>query len=285
MDIIETRPGARLATALTACFLLAPLCLAQKVNVRLADEKTIQERLERGRVPPKQRQSTIRSIFESAGCPVEEQQVRKNASNVICTFPGETLDTILVSGHFDFVDKGQGIVDDWSGTALLPSLYEALKLKPRHHTFIFVAFAEEEDGLIGSSAYVKKLTPEQRSRIKAMVNLECLGTTPTKVWIHRSTPALVERLVASAHALHVDLQGSNVEQIGDDDTHPFLQAKIPVISISFDHAGNLPDPAHQRGSGIGHRVQRLLRKLQAAVAIPCCPRPALAAETLTRHVA
>src|SRR6185503_15395100 len=71
-------------------------------------------------------------------------------------------------------------------------------------------------------------------------NLECLGTTPTKVWIHRSTPALVERLIATARSLGVDLQGSNVEQIGDDDTHPFANAKIPVISIHSITQATLP---------------------------------------------
>jgi aminopeptidase-like protein len=225
---------------LLAGFLIASSCLAQKIGINLVDEKTIQERLDRGLVPPKERESTIDSIFEKAGCSVEEQQVRKTASNVICTLPGETEQTIVVSGHFDFSDKGQGIVDDWSGTALLPSLYEALKSKARHDTFVFIAFAAEEDGLVGSAAYVKKLTAEQKSRIKAEVNLECLGTTPTKVWVHRSTPSLVERLVASARSLHVDLQGSNVEQIGDDDTHPFAQAKIPVISIHSITQDTLP---------------------------------------------
>jgi Zn-dependent M28 family amino/carboxypeptidase len=41
--------------------------------------------------------------------------------------PGESDSEIIVGGHFDFVDHGQGIVDDWSGVALLPSLYEAEK--------------------------------------------------------------------------------------------------------------------------------------------------------------
>ncbi|HVV44189.1 MAG TPA: hypothetical protein VHC72_03265 [Bryobacteraceae bacterium] len=50
-------------------------------------------------------------------------------------------------------------MDDWSGTALLPSLYEALKLKSRHHTFLFIAFAGEEDGLIGSTS-IHSITQE-----------------------------------------------------------------------------------------------------------------------------
>jgi Zn-dependent M28 family amino/carboxypeptidase len=137
----------------------------------------------------------------------------------------------VVGGHFDFADHGKGIVDDWSGASLLPSLYQALKSRPRQHTYVFVAFAAEEQGLVGSARYVKNLTAEQRALIRGFVNLECLGLTPVKVWTHRSTPALVARLVEVARAIEITVQGVNVDQVGDDDTHPFLSAHIPVISI------------------------------------------------------
>jgi Peptidase family M28 len=52
-----------------------------------------------------------------------------------------------------------------------------------------------------------------------------------KVWVHRSTPALVARLNEVANAIQVTLQGVDVDKVGDDDTHPFLRARIPVISI------------------------------------------------------
>ena len=113
----------------------------------------------------------------------------------------------------------------------MPSLYQSLKSRPRQHTYVFVAFAAEESGLVGSSRYVKKLTKEQKALIRAFVNLECLGLAPVKVWVHRSTPALVGRLSEVARAIKILLQEVNVEQVGDDDTHPFLSAHIPVISI------------------------------------------------------
>ncbi len=94
-----------------------------------------------------------------------------------------------------------------------------------------MAFAAEEHGLTGSTRYVKELTAEQRTQVKAFVNLECLGLTSTKVWVHRSTPFLVDRLIDTARGMEMKVEGVNVEQIGDDDTHPFLSAKIPVISI------------------------------------------------------
>ncbi len=103
--------------------------------------------LERGIVGPNAREATVSALFEEAGCVPRKQLVYRHASNVICELPGETDAVITVGGHFDFVTAGTGIVDDWSGTALLSSLYAALRGEARKHTFVFTAFAEEETGL------------------------------------------------------------------------------------------------------------------------------------------
>jgi Zn-dependent M28 family amino/carboxypeptidase len=225
---------------ITVAVPLVFVCYAAKLEVDLVPQTSIMKRLDAGLVSQRQRQQEIRNLFEEVGCSVEEQQVDKKHANVFCTLPGQTTSTIVVGGHFDFVERGEGIVDDWSGTSLLPSLFQALKIVPRRHTYVFVAFTEEERGLIGSSYYVKKLTNEQKPLIRAFVNLECLGLTSAKVWIHRSTPALVVRLGEVARAVDLPLQGVNVEQVGDDDTHPFLSAKIPVITIHSVTQETLP---------------------------------------------
>jgi Zn-dependent M28 family amino/carboxypeptidase len=221
----------KISRAVVVAALLTAPCFAEKLEVDLVVEALVKSRLESGTVGPRQRQAAIRDLFNDVGCSVEEQRIDKNSGNVICTLPGKTSSTIVVGGHFDFAERGQGVVDDWSGTSLLPSLYHALKSRPREHTYIFVAFAGEERGLVGSSRYVKSLTAEQKVLIQAFVNLECLGMTPVKVWTNRSTPALVARLNEIARAIEITVQGVNVDQVGDDDTHPFLSAHIPVISI------------------------------------------------------
>ena len=157
------------------CLLAGP-CLAQQVSVDLVNENDVRSRLERGAVAPKERQAAIRALFNEVGCTAEEQPVDKSAENVVCTLPWQTDSTIIVGGHFDFVDLGKGIVDDWSGTALLPSLYAALKGQSRQHTYVFIAFAVEERGLVGSSRYVKSLTDEPRLWwIDSLRRVKCWG--------------------------------------------------------------------------------------------------------------
>ena len=216
---------------LAVAFVLAASCTDQEISADLVKPEVIQSRLEAGAVKASERQDAIEQLFTHVGCAIQEQRVDKKSANVICTLPGETSSTITIAGHFDFVELDTGIIDDWSGTSLLPSLYQALKSRKRRHTYVFVAFTKEEAGLVGSSRYVKNLSAQEKGATRAFVNLECLGLSPPKVWVSRSTPALVRRLFEVAGALRLTAEGVNVDQIGDDDTHPFFSAKIPVISI------------------------------------------------------
>lgn len=98
--------------------------------------------------------TTLKQIFTEAGCDeshLSEQPVKgSKLPNVICVLPGSSDRVIIVGAHFDRVPDGDGVVDNWSGASLLPSLYEAVKLEPRKHTYIFVGFTDEEKGEVGS---------------------------------------------------------------------------------------------------------------------------------------
>ena len=137
---------------------------------------------------------------------------------------------IVVGGHYDLADRGMGAVDDWSGAVMLPSVYQSLKSKARRDTFVFVAFAGEEGGLLGSHAYIKQLSAEERRLIDAMVNLECPGASAEGMGVPRGK-ALLALYSHLAPSVGIKAEASNVERIGDDDLHPFLDAKIPVITI------------------------------------------------------
>ena len=120
---------------------------------------------------------------------------RVKEPDVVCTRPGESDAAIAVGAHFDMVDVGSGVVDNWSGASLLPSLYQGLAVTPRKHTFIFIAFTGEEKGLLGSKEYVRQLGHD-KSRIKAMINMDTLGLTDTEVWVSRADPKLVNLMAA-----------------------------------------------------------------------------------------
>ena len=181
------------------------------------------------------RESQLRKMFLKAGCAAadltEESVRRKDPPNITCTLPGRSPSVIIVGAHTDHADVGQGVVDDWSGAALLPALIESLRKTPRRHTFLFIGFADEEKRLVGSRYYVQHLNRAQVRNIRAMINLECLGLTPTKVWASRANRLLLSDLVLIARHYQLVVQGVNVDRVGDDDTHPFLWRHVPVITI------------------------------------------------------
>ena len=205
---------------------------AAQVRFYPVPKDTVIERLSSAPVKNEDRQQALLKMFGDVGCKAELQPIKHSKSaNVICTLPGSSADAVIVGGHLDKVERGKGIVDDWSGASLLPTLYESLKTFPRRHTFIFIAFADEEKGLVGSRYYVHEMSPESRLHAKEMINLECLGMNITEVWASHSDPKLLNELAAVSKAMKIDVKAVNVEKVGTADSESFAALKIPRTTI------------------------------------------------------
>jgi putative aminopeptidase FrvX len=195
----------------------------------------INRRLEDFKNTNSKREQELRSLFEEAGCSGEhlaEQAVKHSRNpNLICVLPGQTDSKIIVGGHFDFVERGQGVVDNWSGCSLLPSLYQSLKASPRRHTLVFIAFTDEEKGMVGSAFYVHQLSKQEVRGIRAMVNLDSLGTNPTKVELDRGDKLLASALLTVASSMHLPLSAVNVHQVGRSDSDSFQDRHVPTVMI------------------------------------------------------
>jgi aminopeptidase YwaD len=113
----------------------------------------------------------------------------------------------------------------------LPSLLESLSKIPRRHRFVYVCFTNEEEGLIGSKAYVRSLSKEQLHQIRAVVNVDSLAAGPTKVEVDRGDKHLVLALSAIAKTLHLPLSAVNVHRVGRSDSDSFQDAGVPTIMV------------------------------------------------------
>ncbi len=182
-----------------------------------------------------QREAALKQIFVEAGCNeqhLSEQLVKgSKLPNVICVQPGSSDKVIIVGAHFDHVSAGDGVVDNWSGASLLPSLYEAVRIEPRKHTYIFIGFTDEERGEVGSRFYAHQMTKEQVAATDAMVNMDTLGLAPSEVWASHSDKRLTGTLAYLGKQLNLPVNGVNVEQVGTTDSIPFSERKIPSITI------------------------------------------------------
>lgn len=196
--------------------------------------EVIEARLGRYTGDNKQREATLKQMFAEAGCDdqhLSEQPVKGSKQpNVICLLPGSSDKVIIVGAHFDRVSSGDGVVDNWSGASLLPSLYESVKIEPRQHTYIFIGFTDEEQGLVGSRFYARQMTKDQVAAADAMVNMDTLGLASTEIWASHSDKRLTGALVYIAKKLDVPVTGVNVE-LASTDAEQFAERKIPRITI------------------------------------------------------
>jgi hypothetical protein len=212
---------------------------SQKVGFRKMAKEVLESRLRDCPENDGQRWRKIKELFRAAGSGYDrlsEQPVSGfRDPNIICVLPGENETTIIVGAHFDNCGAGHGVIDNWSGAVLLPTLYESLKVSPRKHTFIFVAFAAEEAGLKGSSQYARKMTREDVARTRAMINLDSLALGPTAVLANAANKMLMELLKRVAAAAKLPLRFENVKASRWDADS--FSSKIPRITL---HSINSP---------------------------------------------
>jgi carboxypeptidase Q len=100
------------------------------------------------------------------------------AYNVVADFPGTELsdETVVLGAHQDSWDLGTGATDNGVGTVVTMEILRAmhaLKLKPKR-TLRVVLFSGEEQGLLGSKAYLKAHAAEQ-PKIQAMLTQDAGG--------------------------------------------------------------------------------------------------------------
>jgi putative aminopeptidase FrvX len=239
-ELVRRSTGPLVALCLLVCLIVEGFPqsgFAQEHLVRFVQfqRELIEKRLRRFAKENADRESNLKQIFMEAGCDgdrLREQPVKhQKLPNVICTLPGSSDSVIVIGAHFDHVERGDGVVDNWSGAALLPSLFQSLNDEPRKHSIVFVGFAAEEQGLIGSDFYVKQLTPEQTAKIQVMIDLDSLGLGPTKIWLSHSDEKLANTLNSIATSTKLPLAGLNADQVGDEDSTSFRKRHVPTIML------------------------------------------------------
>jgi len=94
--------------------------------------------------------------------------------NTIAEIPGSELpdEVVIISGHLDSWDGpgSQGTVDNGTGSCVTieaARILMAAGIKPKR-TIRFILWSGEEQGLLGSRAYVAELSEEERAKISAV---------------------------------------------------------------------------------------------------------------------
>jgi hypothetical protein len=203
---------------------------------KILGPEIIQARFARIHSQNDERAAELRQLFLEAGCVAqnfsEEKILSSKLPNLICTIPGASKETLVISAHFDNRGPGEGAIDNWSGASLLPSLYESLRGSPHRLTLEFIGFTDEERGLIGSRDHVGHLSKAERAQTLLDVNIDSIGLAgPIRVWSGRTDDFLLNASAIVADRAKIAISANALDKRYDSDAAAFMAWNIPVIDL------------------------------------------------------
>jgi|688.fasta_scaffold24094_7 hypothetical protein len=188
----------------------------------------------------------------------------RDAWNVIATFDaGPTSDIYIICGHYDSISErpselAPGAEDNATGAAAVIELARVFSKYPKSATLVFATFSGEEQGLVGSKAFVRNLDPATRSRIKAVLNMDMIGYSKDDsedVLLESSSryKNLVDQFAAAASLVDGLKYYVTFNPYGSDHM-PFIEAGIPAILTIDNDWGDYP--SYHRSSDTIDKVSR-----------------------------
>lgn len=177
----------------------------------------------------------VKGELDAAGYNTRIQQFNsggKPGFNLIADLPdrGDHDKVVMLGAHLDSVDIGPGINDNGSGSAgiLEVALTYAASGAKGDKSIRFGWWGAEEDGLVGSKAYVTSLSAAERESITAYLNFDMIGSPNPGYFVYNDdakgdfiTEALEEGFAAE------DVPSEGVSLRGRSDHAPFMAVGIP----------------------------------------------------------
>jgi Peptidase family M28 len=210
-----------------------PLLEAQ--GIKFAPKEDIEADVNAVPCKTEERLDGVKKLFLAAGARESDIRIEKfdkdKISNLVVLKKGTTDDSVIIGAHYDRVDVGCGVVDNWTGVVLLTQIYKAIAPLNTKKSYVFVAFDKEEAGLRGSSYMVKAMTPEQITKSCYMLNFDSFGQAAPMSLRSVSSPKLLN--IAKNIGKEGKLNFVDVEIAGvSADSASFLEKKIAAITLS-----------------------------------------------------
>ena len=175
------------------------------------------------------------------------------SANVIAERTGSAAaprGVVVVTAHLDSVNVSGGVNapapgadDNASGSAGVLILARILAGPAWEHDLRLILFGGEEQGLFGSRQYVSSLAPAERSRIRAVLNMDMIASRNGAVAAVLLEGATVSQALigdlAMAAATYTGLRVETSLNPFASDHVPFLSAGIPaVLTIEGNDSAN-----------------------------------------------
>jgi hypothetical protein len=154
-----------------------------------------------------------------------------STANVVATVRGGALahERVIVVAHYDSQIAGLGAWDNGSGLAAMLVLARAWAAAPTARTAVFVATAEEEQGVSGAIEYCRRNAADAAHTL-AVVNLDTLAWTANGTLDLQVDPAIREPALALLKQAGCVLRETADASLAPGaDHHPFIDAGVPGV--------------------------------------------------------
>jgi Zn-dependent M28 family amino/carboxypeptidase len=204
----------------------------------------------------------LEGVHLNAVVEVVEEEAR--APNVVGfvegTDPVLKDEVVVVGAHLDHLGVRDGQVyngadDNASGSIGVLEIAEAIALSPPRRSTVFVLFAGEERGLLGSGYFVEAL-PFPAERVAAMVNIEMIGRYDHRplgagqlfAIVGNSDDGLLRSTLMEVNHQGFDYDWEIPDQfMGGSDHMAFHRAGIPNITVAASPPYGTHEDYHRPG--------------------------------------
>jgi Peptidase family M28 len=190
-------------------------------------------------------------------------------------------DIIVISAHLDSINTSGGLEseapgtdDNASGSAALLEIARILSSHNSTNDLRLILFGGEEEGLFGSRSYVNALSASERSRIRAVINMDMIATLNTdapSVLLEGASlsQTLIDALAASAFT-YTSLKVERSLNPFNSDHVPFIDVHIPAV-LTIEGADRSNTNVHTANDTLDHinydQALEIIRMNLAAAAL------------------
>lgn len=224
-----------------------------------------------------------RQSFGSAGAP---------SGNIEAIQPGfdpANAGEVVIIGHLDSTSPkastlAPGADDNGSGAAGVLALARLMQGRKGRATVRYVVVMGEEQGLLGSKAYVAALSPAEIAGLRAVINMDMIGfdaKAPLSAVLETAAfnRQMAERMAELAAAYTTLSTQISTNPWGSDHV-PFLKKQVPtVLTIESEYDDNptyhqVTDTLDRVNLDLSHQILRLNAAMLAeSASVERMPRP------------
>ena len=193
--------------------------------------------LELGKVPgfqirAKDAMEMVRDGVSKVIVELKQRDFENTSHNILAVIPGteENDEDIVLTAHYDSVLFGTGSWDNATGSVTLLYLYRHFLKHPLRRTLRFIWCGSEEQGLLGSKAYVNQ-NPDLVKRIKFCFNFDMNGTILGANEMFITGGENLKNYVEQ-YCREVGWSTDFMTIVHSSDSAPFCDKGIPAVGIS-----------------------------------------------------